>query len=391
MPPFKQGILLWGAGEISAIMVMTAQRGNEEGNVMTTKRNDGAHMRIGREPPGSPASGGRPDRRPPQADVRRGRARRRGARRSGCLRRGGRLQGRTPLCPPTARPSPAVAGTRTPRTPASPAGTTLKTVPGQVSSGPGWSYNANDSEVIVTGNGTVISGLYIPSHARDQRLQRDGRGYVQVVTGASFGISLTNTANVTIKNPTISGLNATTGRVGSAIDDVYGNSTPGSCLTDNNISYFKTADAGIVQPGGRQLHLRPGYLSGDRTNGFYVNGGTAAADDRGQYDLQQPEPRPTTSTSTREATGVAVADRTVENNFLAGGGYCIYGGHRPEQHHLEHRHRGRPRLSPPYYALERPVRPRRLLRHHRDGQRLVRQLLGHHRAGHPRPVTIAPR
>src|SRR5271170_5673715 len=42
-----------------------------------------------------------------------------------------------------------------------PSGTTLKTVPSQVSSGPGWSYNAADGEVIVTGKGATLTGLSI--------------------------------------------------------------------------------------------------------------------------------------------------------------------------------------------------------------------------------------
>src|SRR2546423_12808670 len=40
-----------------------------------------------------------------------------------------------------------------------PAGTTLKAVPSQVTSGPGWSYNASTSTVTVTAKGTVLSGL----------------------------------------------------------------------------------------------------------------------------------------------------------------------------------------------------------------------------------------
>ena len=42
-----------------------------------------------------------------------------------------------------------------------PGGATLKSVPSQLTSGPGWSYNATGKNVIVTGKGTVLSGLYI--------------------------------------------------------------------------------------------------------------------------------------------------------------------------------------------------------------------------------------
>ena len=93
-----------------------------------------------------------------------------------------------------------------------PAGTTLKSVPGQVSSGPGWHYNAAGNDVIVTVNGTVLSGLYIPYNLRIDASNVTVKD-VQVVTGGAFGISLTHTTGVTIENSTISGQNSTTGRV----------------------------------------------------------------------------------------------------------------------------------------------------------------------------------
>ena len=204
-----------------------------------------------------------------------------------------------------------------------PAGTTLKTVPGQISSGPGWSYNAAGNDVVVTVNGTVLSGLYIPYN-----LDIDASNVtikdVQVVTGGNFGISLRHTTGVTIEDSTISGQNATTGRVGSAIDDVYSDST-GITITDCNISAFKT---GIqVQTGmitGNYIH-DPGYVAGDHTNGFFVNGGTepmtiednTVFDSLGQTDAISLD---------ASAAGTSVANKTIEDNFLAGGSYTIYGG-----------------------------------------------------------------
>jgi Right handed beta helix region len=204
-----------------------------------------------------------------------------------------------------------------------PAGTTLKQVPSQISSGPGWSYNAADGEVIVTGNGTVLSGLYIP-YTLEIEASNVTVNDVQVVSAGSFGISLIHTAGVTIENSTVSGQNATTGHVGSAIDDVYGDST-GLVLKDNNIFDFKTAiqiSAGLAE--GNYIH-DPGYVSGDHTNGFYTNGGTAALtieDNTIFNSLSQ------TDAINLDAggSGVTVANKTVEGNFLAGGSYTIYGG-----------------------------------------------------------------
>src|SRR5580658_7328214 len=99
-----------------------------------------------------------------------------------------------------------------------PSGMVLRSVPSQVSSGPGWSYNAADKDVVVTVDGTVLSGLSIPCNlvidASNVTVQD-----VEVVTGGNFGISLTHTTGVTIEDSTISGQNLTSGRVDSAIDD----------------------------------------------------------------------------------------------------------------------------------------------------------------------------
>ena len=207
-----------------------------------------------------------------------------------------------------------------------PTGTTLKSVPGQVSSGPGWYYNAAWNAVIVDAKGTVLSGLYITRNLRIDASDVTVKN-VHVVTDGNFGISLTHTTGVTIENSTISGQNATTGRVNSAIDDVYGDST-GMVLKDNNISSFRTGvqiSTGVVS--GNYIH-DPGYIAGDHTNGFYVNGGTEPLTIENNTIFIN---RVQTDTINLDAgsAGVPVANKTVENNLLAGGGYSIYGGTSP--------------------------------------------------------------
>ncbi len=183
-----------------------------------------------------------------------------------------------------------------------PAGTTLKQVPAQVTSGPGWTGTLQ----INADNVTVKN--------------------VKVTTGGNFGISLTHTAGVTIANSTISGQNATTGRVSYAIDDVYGDST-GTTIKANNISDFRTAvqvSTGLAD--GNYIH-DPGFAPGDHTNGFYVGGGTQPLtiqnntifDSLGQTDainLDAATPGP----------AAPVANKTIRNNLLAGGSYTIYAG-----------------------------------------------------------------
>jgi len=290
---------------------------------MTIGPDDASHIGAGREPPGTPASGGHPP----------------GGRRRrifvAVVLGAAVLAALSALAAVGAFNGNAAALTNCAAKPSScqypdatntgvPAGTILKSVPSQVTSGPGWSYNAAYNAVIVTGTGTVLSGLYI-SGALTVNASNVTVENVDVVDNAgNFGVSLTHTTGVTIENSTISGLNATTGRVGSAIDDVYGDST-GMVIKDNNISDFRTAihvSTGLVE--GNYIH-DPGYISGDHTNGFYVNGGTEPLtiqdntifNSQGQTDAINLD---------AGSAGVPVANKTVENNFLAGGGYTIYGG-----------------------------------------------------------------
>ncbi len=204
-----------------------------------------------------------------------------------------------------------------------PDGTALQSVPDQISSGPGWYYDAADKDVIVNVNGTVLSDLSIPCtldiEASDVTVQD-----VQVVTGGYFGISLRHTTGVTIEDSTISGQNLTSGRVDSAIDDVYGDST-GIVIRNNNISLFRTAvqiSTGLIT--GNYIH-DPGYLPGDHTNGIYVGGTTTPLTIYGNTifnDLGQTDDINLDASS----SGQDVANKVVVDNLLAGGGYAIYGG-----------------------------------------------------------------
>ncbi len=203
-----------------------------------------------------------------------------------------------------------------------PPGMPLRAVPGELTSGPGW-HIAPDGAVEVTGNGAVLSGLSIHGSldivASNVTIKDD-----QIVTGGSFAISLRHTAGVTIENSTISGQNAADGRVTYAIDDTFGDSN-GMVIANNNISYFRTAvqlTTGLVI--GNYIH-DPGYQAGDHTNGIYV-GATdqpltiyhnTIFNHLGQTDaiyIYAPK------------AGELVANKTIEDNLLAGGGYTIYGG-----------------------------------------------------------------
>ena len=132
---------------------------------MTTSRNSAAHIRNGGKAPtspASPASGARAStgRRTPAA--RRGRARRRGAHRGGCPHRGGARHGNAAVLTNCAA-TPSSCGYPGATNTGVPSGTALKSVPGQVSSGPGWYYNAAGNAVIVTGKGRCSAAFTFPT------------------------------------------------------------------------------------------------------------------------------------------------------------------------------------------------------------------------------------
>ena len=203
------------------------------------------------------------------------------------------------------------------------ASTALRTVPQQVSSGPGWSYDRAADQVEVSGNGTVLRGLSI-SCDLDIRASNVTIEDIRVVTSGDFGISLRDTANVTIENSTIAGANRTTGRVDVAIDDIDGDAT-GTVIKDNNIYDFRTGvmlSAGLIR--GNYIHS-PGYISGDHTNGIYANG----SDDSLNIDdntIMIPLGQTDAITLDASGSGQTIANKTIEGNLIAGGGYSIYAG-----------------------------------------------------------------
>jgi Right handed beta helix region len=203
-----------------------------------------------------------------------------------------------------------------------PAGTQLREVPGQVSSGPGWHYNPRGF-VVVDGPGAVLSNLSIPCTvvvtASEVTISE-----VQVVTSGqnSIGIGLENADDVTVENSTIEGTNTGSGRLMDGIKDVYGN-VSGTRVLDNNISQASTGVQiyqGLIR--GNYIH-NPGMIPADHVNGITTNGDTQPLlvqhntifDSFGQTD----------AIGLFQDFGV-VSNVTIDDNLLAGGGYSIYGG-----------------------------------------------------------------
>ena len=199
----------------------------------------------------------------------------------------------------------------------------LKTVPGQVSSGTGWHFDSR-GWVQVTGNGAVLSGLYIPYNlniAASNVTVKD----VKVVTSgqSSFGISVRHTSGVTIENSTISGVNASAGRVMAGIKDIYSDST-GLAVLNNDISEASTGvqmESGLIQ--GNYIHDM-GSIAGDHLDGIHSTGGVTASLTI-EHNTILNNFGQTGAVVLTEDFGVQ-ANRVVTDNLLAGGGYTIYAG-----------------------------------------------------------------
>jgi hypothetical protein len=204
-----------------------------------------------------------------------------------------------------------------------PAGIPMKTVPGQVSSGPGWAWNSAGGYLEVSGNGANLSGLKVNGNI-DVSASNVTINHVKINAGGdgSMGISLRHTSGVTIENSNINGLNTGANRLMVGIKDIYGDDT-GTTVEGNNIT--KTATdvqiyAGTIENNYMAQH---GMVTGDHVNGITTNG-----DDQ---PLLIQHNTILNNFGQTDAIGLFqdfsdVSNVTINDNFLAGGGYTIYGG-----------------------------------------------------------------
>jgi len=217
------------------------------------------------------------------------------------------------------------------------AGTVLKPIgtgAGQVSSGPGWTYS--DGYVHINGAGTVfngfsLSGFGIAVFANDVTIEN----CVIAVGGQScFSVSIVTDENnngapitsFTLKNCTISGSDNEANRACACIKDMPGTAS-GILIQACNLYWASTAIqvyAGNVI--GNYIHdLVCNATYGDHTNGINVSGGTSPMLIQGNTILN-PLGQTDCIALFQDSAPPAVANKTINNNLLAGGGYCLYGG-----------------------------------------------------------------
>jgi hypothetical protein len=205
-----------------------------------------------------------------------------------------------------------------------PARLALKSVPGQVSSGPGWRYTQG-GWVEIYGNGAVLSGLSFHCNVNVAASYVTISDDQIVLTGNRFGISLRHTHNVTIEDTSIYSPYVGAGRLMTGIKDIYGDSA-GTRILRVNIWHTATAihlESGIV--ADNYIHS-PGYMPGDHVNGLSSNGG-GRAPLTVQHNTIFIDRKQTDTIGLFEDFGVQ-ANREITGNLLAGGAYAIYAGGR---------------------------------------------------------------
>lgn len=206
-----------------------------------------------------------------------------------------------------------------------PGGTTLRSVPGQLTSGPGWHYDSR-GWIQIDGNGAVLDSISTTASIDVTASNVTIKNSRITVPGESWGIATRHTTNVTIQNNEISGPAKTgSSRLMVGIKDIYGDSS-GLKVVGNDIWHTSTGvqiESGLIQDN--YIHDL-GFTSGDHVNGTTSNGGSVLLTVR--HNTIFNEYQQTDAISLFQDFGPQ-ANRRIESNLIAGGGYTLYAGANP--------------------------------------------------------------
>ena len=199
-----------------------------------------------------------------------------------------------------------------------PPGTVLKRVPEDITKGPGWEW---DGKRISVSNGAVLDGL---SFGADLSIDADNVTVKNCYMKAhvdNFGIAIRHADNVTIQDSTLES-DPGANRSLTLITDVYRDSQNIKIQRVNFIGSSGAAsmDAGLLEDS--YIHDL-GYAPGDHTNGFTTNNTNGPLIIRHNTILNSYSQ--TDAISLFQDFGPQ-RDRLIDNNLVAGGSYCIYGG-----------------------------------------------------------------
>jgi hypothetical protein len=197
----------------------------------------------------------------------------------------------------------------------------LRDVPGQVTSGPGWHYEANGGYIRADSDGAVIDSVNcacsVDVNANNTTISNSRLAF----SGEWFGVAIRHSANTLIVDSTIGALPGT-GRMLAGVKNIYGDET-GTTVRRTDISNVSTGvqiDEGLIEDS--YIHDM-GLVPGDHINGTTSNGGSTLLTIRHNTVFNQFDQ--TDAVSLFQDFG-AQRNRVIDNNLLAGGGYTIYGG-----------------------------------------------------------------
>lgn len=194
----------------------------------------------------------------------------------------------------------------------------LRQVPGQVSSGPGWSYDSR-GWISVTVAGTVLENIDTSAPIEVLASNVTIRNSRLTTSGEIWAIGLRHANNVRVEDVEIL---PSSPRLAVGIKDVYGDVT-GTVILRTEVARTSTG----IQMGSGTLQDSfvhdMGFQQGDHVNGTTSNGSINPLIIRHNTIFNQIGQ--TDAVSFFQDFGIE-ANRTLDKNLLAGGGYTIYGG-----------------------------------------------------------------
>lgn len=204
-----------------------------------------------------------------------------------------------------------------------PAGTVLQRVPEDVTSGQGWHYDSR-GWIAADTPGAVVEGIDTALNVdvtADNVTVRNSR---ISATNDTFGVSIRHATGTVVRDNDFPG-GAGDARLLVAVKDIYGDAH-GTQVVSNDIARVSTAIQmyeGLV--ADNYVHDM-GFRTGDHTNGIMSTGGQTLLTIRHNTVFNQLGQ--TDAIGLFQDFGVE-ANRVIDNNLVAGGGYSIYGGQNP--------------------------------------------------------------
>lgn len=221
--------------------------------------------------------------------------------------------------------SPSVCGYPDASNTGVPASVALKSVPSQVSSGPGWHWDSR-GWVEIDGNNALFTGYSVTSSVdvtADNVIISNNK---ITVGGDDFGVALRHTKNAVVSHNTITGLAASgTGRLMNGVKDIYGDAS-GTQVLGNNIARTAT---GVQMDGGL---IADNYIHDLGLDGAdHVNGTTSNGTNGQQLIIRHNtvlDPWNQTDAISLFQDFSPQTNRIIDNNLLSGGSYSLYCGQK---------------------------------------------------------------